>query len=352
MKRFVIRGQTNHASRITNHEAMNESKQRVINVEEGNIMVVTDLHGDGDAYQRYRDRFLALQAQGKADVLVLNGDLIHYTGPEEKDKSLEMVLDVLALKEEFGDKLIYLLGNHEIPHIYSFPLQKGDDLFTPRFEWAMGTHRDKIIALFDSLPFFMRTPGGVSITHAGASNAIYEIEGMDRLFNFSHRQTMASARDEVIDEIRPYLIQSIEDKYGLPYEELVHKCFAVQGPEDPRYEDFLTATIILNNVEDFNLLWAALFSRNEKEYPEFTYNIMLRNFLQLLSAHYKPQRVLVTGHINCRKDGYKIVNEQQLRIASAKHAIPREAGKYLLFNANEKVSTAKELISKLHSVFE
>ena len=315
-------------------------------------MVVTDLHGDWDAYQRYRDRFLTLQAQGKADTFVLNGDLIHYSGPEEEDKSIEMVLDVLALKETLGDKLIYLLGNHEIPHIYSFPLQKGDDLFTPRFEWAMGSYREQIIALFDSLPFFLRTPGGVAITHAGASNAIYEIEGMERLLNFSHQQTLAAARDEVIDEIRPYLIQGVEHKYGLSYADLVHKCFAVQGPDDPRYEDFLTATIILNNVEEFNILWSALFSRNEKEYPDVTYKIMLRNFLQLLSANYKPQHVLITGHINCRKDGYKLVSEQQLRIASAKHALPREVGKYLLFNATEKITTAKELLPNLHSVFD
>ena len=315
-------------------------------------MVVTDLHGDGDAYQRYRDRFLTLQAQGEADILVLNGDLIHYSGPEAEDKSLELVLDVLHLQESLGNNLIYLLGNHEIPHIYSFPLQKGDDLFTPRFEWAMGSNREKIVALFDSLPFFLRTPGGVAVTHAGASNAIYEIEGMERLLNFSHQQTLAIGRDEVIDEIRPYLVRAIEEKYGLSYKKLVHKCFAVQGPEDPRYEDFLAATIILNNVEDFNLLWSAMFSRNENEFPEFTYKIMVRNFLQLLSAGYKPQHVLVTGHINCRKDGYKVVNEQQLRIASAKHALPRESGKYLLFNANEKITTAKELLPKLHSVFD
>jgi hypothetical protein len=34
------------------------------------------------------------------------------------------VLDVLALRQEIGNRLIYLLGNHEMPHIYSITLAK------------------------------------------------------------------------------------------------------------------------------------------------------------------------------------------------------------------------------------
>ncbi len=315
-------------------------------------MVVTDLHGDGDAYQRYRDCFLTLQARGQADTLILNGDLLHYYGPEEEDASLAMVLDVLQLKQELGERLVYLLGNHEVPHIYGFPLQKGDDLFTPRFEWAMGEHRAEIMALLKSLPFYVRTPGGVAVAHAGASPAIYEPEGMERVLGCSHEQILARARKEVTAEIRPSLQQTIEQRYALPYDELVKICFAVTGPDDPRYHDFLTASMVLNNNDDFNLLWFAMFSRNEKEYPEITYKLMLQNFLQLLSAGYKTQHVLVTGHINCRRDGHKLVNEQQLRIASATHALPREAGKYLLFDVTKKVKTAEDLLPHLHSVFE
>ncbi len=325
---------------------------RVLNIESGTAMVVTDLHGDGDAYLRYRDRFLTLQARGQADTLILNGDLIHYSGPEKEDKSLDMVLDMLQLKQALGKHLIYLLGNHEMPHIYSFPLQKGEDLFTPRFEWALGDHRTEIMAFFDSLPFYVRTPGGVAIAHAGASPAIYEPGGMERVLCYSHQEVLAQARKEVMEKTRPFLRQTIEQKFQLPYDEIVNTCFAVTGPDDPRYDDFLTANSVLNNSEDFNLLWFAMFSRNEKEYPEITYKIMLQNFLQLLSADYKTQHVLVTGHINCRRDGHKLVNEQQLRVASAKHALPREAGKYLLFDVTKKVESAKELLPHLHSVFE
>ncbi|MDX1523080.1 MAG: metallophosphoesterase family protein, partial [Anaerolineae bacterium] len=64
-------------------------------------MVVTDLHGDWDAYRRYRDRFVALQAAGKADYFIFTGDLIHRESLKEPDKSLEIVLDVIALQGSY-----------------------------------------------------------------------------------------------------------------------------------------------------------------------------------------------------------------------------------------------------------
>ena len=40
---------------------------RLWSLEAGVAMVVTDLHGDWDLYVRYRDHFLGLRAQGRAD---------------------------------------------------------------------------------------------------------------------------------------------------------------------------------------------------------------------------------------------------------------------------------------------
>lgn len=97
-----------------------------------------------------------------------------------------MILDVMRLREELGNRLIYLMGNHEFPHRYTITLQKGDDLFTPRFEWAMGQHRPKIMALLDSLPFYVRTKSGVSVCHAGAFPEVDE-----RLFDVG--ETIKSA---------------------------------------------------------------------------------------------------------------------------------------------------------------
>ena len=78
--------------------------------------------------------------------------------------------------------------------------------------------------------------------------------------------------------------------------------------------------------------------------------MLLTTLLKALSRDFPPQSVLVTGHIDV-KGGYTLVNRQQLRMASAKHASPREAGLYLLFNVQEKFKTAADLVPNLRSVF-
>ncbi|MCB8928010.1 MAG: metallophosphoesterase [Ardenticatenaceae bacterium] len=328
---------------------LNTQWDRVVDLTEGQAMVVTDLHGDWDAYERYRDTFFQLRSLGQADILIFNGDMIHASAPAEQDKSLEIVLDVMRLKEELGDSLICVLGNHELPHIYSITLQKGDDLFTPRFEFAMGSHRQNIVSFFDSLPFYVRTPGGVSICHAGGSTALGETNGVERLFNFSHQKVLQRTRAQITKEERPELIRAMRRMHGRTYNEMARKWFAVSGLTDPRYDDFLVGTLATSD-EDFELLWSALFSRNEKEYGNSSYQVLLTTLLQTLSNGYNRQTALITGHIDVR-GGYKLVNQQQLRMASAKHASPREAGLYLLFNIQEVFASAEALVPNLRSVF-
>ncbi len=325
--------------------------RRVIDVESGTAMIVTDLHGDWDAYRRYRDRFLELHKYGRAHTLILAGDLIHYSGPAALDKSVEIILDILRLQAALAGRVIYLLGNHEIPHIYNVTLRKGDDLFTPRFERDMGEYRPQIIALFDALPFYARTPGGVSITHAGASSAITRPKVASRLFNFSHQAVLKRARQQVTPETRPYLMRKMREQYGVTYNQMAREWFAVTGLDDPRYDDFLVGSLAVSADPEMEILWPALFTRNEKEYGEMTYALLVENLLKALSLGYCRQKVLVTGHINCRQNGYKLVNRRQLRLASAKHAIPRETGKYLLLDVTKPVETAADLLPHLHSVF-
>lgn len=324
--------------------------QRVVDLEQGLAMVVTDLHGDWDAYQRYRDRFLSLRSQGSADYFILTGDLIHtYGGSAEDDQSLEIVLDVIALKAQLGDRLIYLLGNHELPHIYTITLQKGDDLFTPRFEAAMGEHRSQIITLFDSLPFYVRTKAGVTVCHAGATAAISSQNSLERLFNFSHQRVLQEAVKSITAVERPFLMRAIREANNMTYYEMVRTYFAINGLDDPRYDDFLIGTVASSHPE-FELLWSALFNRNEYEYGQHGYGLFLSHMLQALSTDFYPQRVLVAGHIDC-KGGYELIGEQQLRLASAGHAGPRQAGLYLLLDTSKPVKRARDLLTGLGSVF-
>lgn len=321
---------------------------RVIDLETGIAMVVTDLHGDGDAYARYRDRFLDLHAHGQADFFILTGDLLHRT-PPDPDDSLAMILDVLRLKTELGDRLIYLMGNHEMPHRYSFTLRKGNDLFTPRFEWAianyqMGQQRAQIMALLDSLPFYLRTKAGVTLCHAGAFPGVDE-----QLFALSHEAVLAETAVSIPPDIRPGYRRLLSRQNKTSYDQFVYDNFAITGPDDPRYDDPLIGSAALSAHPDADLLWRALFTRNEKENGR-SYPVYQTELLRSLSQNYHAQRVLVTGHIDCQ-GGYTLVNKQQLRLASAKHAHPREKGVYLLFDVGLPVTQAGDLLSGLGNIF-
>ena len=323
---------------------------RVIDLEAGMAMVVTDVHGDWDAYRRYRDRFLTLQANGRADYFILTGDLIHHEGPEAEDKSLEIVLDVLALRQEIGNRLIYLLGNHEMPHIYSITLAKGKHLYTPRFEVAMAEHRAEIMALFDTLPFYVRSRAGVTLAHAGAAAEVCDEQAVKTLFNFSHRQVLQAAVAVIETNDRPSLRRAIAKMNQQTYDDMVRQYLAITSPDNPRYDDFLIGTIASNFHPDFELLWAALFTRNEEQYNKGDYELVVQAMLQAFSQGFYPQTVLVSGHMKCQ-NGHTQVNQYQLRIASATHARPLESGVYLLLDVEKRVKTAADLLPGLASVF-
>lgn len=312
-------------------------------------MVVTDLHGDWEAYQRYRDRFLSMHAHGKAHYLILCGDLIHHANPK-RDRSLKIVLDVQRLQANYGDRVLYLLGNHELPHLYSITLQKGKHLYTPPFEKAMGKHRRQVISLFGQLPFFVRTRGGVAISHSGGTPALNDASKQSRLFNFSHQRVWRETAESLPKALRPSLRHSLGKSNKRPYDQLVRDYFAVTGPDDPRYDHFLIGAVASTSHPDFQLLWETLFTRNELQFEADAYNIILDSMLAALSQDFSPQRVLVSGHIDCQ-GGHKVVLPRQLRVASAHHAKPREAGQYLLFDVAQSVETAEDLAQKLESVF-
>jgi hypothetical protein len=313
-------------------------------------MVVTDLHGDWDAYRRYRDRFLSLMAEGQADFLVFAGDLIHSEGPEESDGSLPIVLDVIRLQGELPRQVIYPLGNHELPHIYGILLQRGSHVYTPRFEAALGDSRDAVAGFFEGLPFYLRSQAGVSICHAGATAEMVPAEATQRVFALSHRQILRDAAEALPDEEdhRAQLREAYGDSAGEPYESLAGRLLAVSGPEDPRYDGLLIGSLATAHPL-FDLLWSALFTANELEEGSL-YGESVAALLRHLSVGYARQEVLVTGHIGCR-GGYRRVGERQLRLASAAHARPREAGRYLLFDAARRV-TRDDLAAYLGSVFE
>jgi hypothetical protein len=336
---------------VTDCVSANQDTSRVISLEAGVAMVVTDLHGDWDVYRRYRDCFLDLKTRGQADTLVFTGDLIHSEGPPEEDCSLSIVLDVIELCTSLGSRIVYLLGNHELPHLYGVTLQKGPHLYTPSFEASMGERRADIIAFFDGLPFYVRTRAGVSLCHTGAFAGVGEPGVAARLFSCSHRRIWEEVSAHLPVDQRASLRAGFAKLSGESYADMARRYLAVSGPDDPRYDDLLIGSIVPSVHPDFELLWAALFSRDERNCSVGEYALRLDALLRELSVGFHRQSVLVTGHMAC-SGGYTLVgNGRQLRLASGGHAHPIEAGRYLLFDMQKPVRQADELLAGLGSVF-
>jgi hypothetical protein len=323
---------------------------RVVDIDTGVAMVVTDLHGDLPLYQRYRDVYLELHRQGLAQTLIFTGDLIHSEGTGAADGSLEIILDLIQLEVTLGNRLVVLLGNHEMPHIYHVPLAKGKFVYTPHFEAVLGRHREAVLDFFRRRPFFVRTAAGVTICHAGAFPEAGDPGSMSRLRAFSHTHILGEVEEELADVHRPALRTAIESATLTPYPELARLYCGVESIENPRYDDYLVG-VLAGFRDDFKLLWSALFSQNEHAGGMGAYTGQVRDLLNDLSRDYRPQRALVTGHIGCR-NGYRIVaGGLHLRVAGGAHAHPPASAKYLLFDTGQAIDKTKDLLQGLGSVF-
>ena len=323
---------------------------RIVDLEWGRVMVVTDLHGEYPVYCRYRDRFRELRAHGQANVLVFVGDLIHTEGPRRTDGSLEIVMDLLRLRRDLGEGLIVLLGNHEMPHLYGIAISKGGYTYTPQFEIAMSAHRPEIVAFFDEMPFYVRTRAGVTIAHVGASRAASSLEGLRRLAAYSHSAELAKVDALLEGQDRTSVRAGLAKLSGENYADLVAQNMGITDSNDPRYDDVLRGVLVTGLSSDFQRLWEATFNKNEAQYGPAEYARLAQDCLAALSEGFVEQRAFVSGHIQVN-GGYEIVAGQQLRLASWAHATPPEAGRYLLFDAGRPVASVEDLMAGLHSVF-
>ena len=312
-------------------------------------MVVTDLHGDYAVYSRFRDRFMALRAAGQAEVLLLAGDYVHSSTPQETDQSLEIVLDLLHLRQALGPGLVVLLGNHEMPHLYGITISKGSLVYGPRFEKAMGPHRASILEFFDSLPFYVRTRAGVAVAHAGACEPATTAAGLQRLRDYSHRAELEKVDAFLADQDRASLRAGLGKLSDQDYAVLAAENLGVTDPADPRYDDVLRGVLVTSLSSPFQMLWEALFNKNEDEYGELKYAWILKAFLNSLSEGYVIQRALVSGHISV-SSGHEIVANRQLRLASWTHANPVQGGEYLLFDAGRPIQGVGDLLAGVHSL--
>jgi len=320
---------------------------RFVNLDAGTAMVVTDLHGSRSAFDRCLAHFEERYARGEVQRLILLGDLIHSYGPPDSDASLSMALDLIQLQAELGSETVMmLLGNHELPHIYGVTLAKGEREFTPRFEHALGEHREAVLSFFRRLPFYIRTAAGVLLGHAGPAPEV--VQHIGTLRELDHSELLADA-DHILARVDD--LDGIYAQYsllhGVPYAELAFRYLAAQGANDPRYPHLLRGFLISQQEREFQVLWNALFTQNDAGLTAAAYANACQVFLDALSAGAPmPQRMMVSGHIPTR-GGHAIINPFHLRVSTWAHAQPPRAGCYLLLDCARPVTSVHDLLADL-----
>jgi predicted MPP superfamily phosphohydrolase len=328
---------------------------RLLTLHGGIAMVVTDLHGAWQPFERICETFLRLKANQQADYLVLCGDLIHPIGVNSPDASLEMLYGVMQLQAQFGREVVIMLaGNHEMPHIYDVMFSRGESLvYNARLEHAI-QHAEKdsrspykrfhIQQFLMDLPFYVVTQAGVTLCHAGAPPFVKTLDVLNDILTFDHRALLRLGQDKME---RSYDLNKL--RHHAEYRQQVRDFLAIEDMDDPRYTAILRGQILSQTEPMFELLWNTLFLRNERGRNIEAYLHEIDTFLDLISqVSQYDQRVLVAGHVITPQGGYKVVGANKFRLASHAHATPPDEGNYLLLDCAKPIHHAQELVPFLH----
>ncbi|MFZ4826525.1 MAG: metallophosphoesterase [Phototrophicaceae bacterium] len=331
--------------------------KRALTLHEGIAMIVTDLHGNAEAYNQVKAQFLKHYDKGEVQYLILLGDLIHPTHPKNPDASLNMLMDVMGLQEQLGKSTVMMLcGNHEMPHIYGQTLARGEVEYTPAFEAALARlensatatyRRAEVIQFLSDLPFMVFTMGGVLLNHAGATPIIQDKRTTLTLLNYDH-QTVIDEMDRILDNYDLNHARKLyAAKIGMSYDMAVLHYLAVTDQHSPRYNNLLR-TFVSENIAVYRLLWEFLFARNEQDISPREYERVCERYLECFSmVAERPLKVMVAGHIPVR-GGHQVVNSYHLRLATHAHANPQKGGQYLLLDCAQPIQQARQLTAHLH----
>ena len=149
----------------------------------GKALVVTDIHGNFDDFNRYIELWEDFKSEDTH--LILNGDYIHGMF-NSSDSSIE-ILDSVMYHCAHSKNFHALLGNHEWSHVSGEPVfksgadqKKGFELqIEKKFGDIWKSKLDQYIDFFKTLPIAVRTENGVFISHAAPAR----IKNIDSIIN-------------------------------------------------------------------------------------------------------------------------------------------------------------------------
>lgn len=244
------------------------------------------MHGNYHDFQRVLDRYEILKRDLPGLQLVFLGDLVHGYNAKT-DKSIDIVLQMMHMgANRHGSCIHFLMGNHELAHVYHWALKKGNWDFTTGFERKMGKRRAEIVHFFEKLPIGIATLGGVFLHHTGASpvyaNGYLTSVGLPGAFlcQMDHAK--------------------IKAKLGLDINE-------------SRFNLEIGRTV--SELHEGKTIWETWMNGNEMQYG-VQYSAFLNQMLAYYSIHTGIDLgILVTGHIGV-DTGVELVAGRQIRLCS------------------------------------
>ena len=296
--------------------------RRVRQLKDGSALVVSDLHGNRNDFERTLKLYYGLKETGECRYLIICGDLIHgYSGYQ--DDSLSMLIRLIELLERDPD-IIYLMGNHELSHVMHWKMQKSNQCFTQNFENQIKGDRYFYWNFLQNLPFAVFTQGGLVINHSGASKALAGTtdERWDLFFKIMSKSKWYSNLD-------------FEDSFGIKDNQ--------KNYWDP---EFGSRTL---DIAAGKILWEIFMNKNELQYGS-NYQNYVNCFLATMNE-LADGNVLVSGHLEV-ENGFEIVNHKHFRICTSYGVKDQSYKKYLLLPTDKLFQDAQSLEPYLRNLWD
>ena len=151
----------------------------------GKALIITDLHGNLEDYNRYME--IWKEFKDKNNHLILTGDFIHSC--YQIDGSLEIIDSV---KNHFENEKNFhvLLGNHEWAQITGESVYKGFsnqtqdfiDLIQEKYDKNADNKMESYINFFKKLAIAIKTENKVLVSHAGPSQHLKSEDDIKKHF--------------------------------------------------------------------------------------------------------------------------------------------------------------------------
>ena len=290
---------------------------RILKLDQGKALIVSDLQGNLEDFERCLELFFELYSAKNCDYLIFCGDIIHgYAG--YPDQSLKIINTLINLQQT-NTNIILLMGNHELSHVVHWKLSRGSHSFTDDFEKKILNDRERYWDFFQKLPFAVISEGGLFINHTGPSAALSEIKDEKWDLYWKHH----SRKDW-------YQYLNIEESF------LITK--ALKSSWNPIFGENLLKT------PQGKILWEVFMNKNEYQYKS-NYDQLIQGFITTMSVIF-PVNLVISGHIP-EENGYRVVHDKHFRLCTSYGAVNQSSKQCLLVSMENNYEDTNQLKSCL-----